>query len=192
VGRLLDELTASADDVVLRAAPGAPLVRQRVVFMRYAGQGHEIPVELPEGAFDATASAALHQRFEARYAALYGRSLPHIAAEAVSWSVAVEAGGRAAPEADGLVADEGRATASATRELYDAETGRWQAVPVYERAALRPGLWIEGPALVVEDETTTQLIAGFQARVSRLGALVLDDTTAVRHEEEEHAAAVAA
>ena len=192
VGRLLDELTATADDVVLRAAPGAPLVRQRVVFMRYAGQGHEIPVELPEGVFDAAASAALHQRFEARYAALYGRSLPHIAAEAVSWSVAVEAGGRAAPEADGLVADEGRATASATRELYDAETGRWHAVPVYERAALRPGLWIEGPALVVEDETTTQLIAGFEARVSRLGALVLDDTTAVRHEEEAHAAAVAA
>lgn len=92
VDKLLIELTATADDVVLRAAPGAALVRHRQAFMRYAGQGHEIPVELPEGPFDATASKALHRRFEERYAALYGRSLPHIAAEAVSWSVAVEAG----------------------------------------------------------------------------------------------------
>eukprot|EP01035_Chromulina_nebulosa_P003412 gene3412-4650_t len=79
VDRLLAELTATADDVVLRAAPGAALVRHRQAFMRYAGQGHEIPVELPEGTFDAAASKALHQRFEERYAALYGRSLPHIA-----------------------------------------------------------------------------------------------------------------
>ncbi|WP_454726231.1 MULTISPECIES: hydantoinase/oxoprolinase family protein [Cupriavidus] len=182
VDKLLAELTATADDVVLRAAPGASLVRHRQAFMRYAGQGHEIPVELPDGPFDVASSKALHERFEARYAALYGRSLPHIAAEAVSWSVAVEAGGRAAPEPDEIVADARRAQPSGTRRLYDAETGQWTEVPVFERAALGAGKWIEGPALVVEDETTTHVIAGFEARVSKLGALVLDDTTAARRQ----------
>ncbi|WP_020202521.1 hydantoinase/oxoprolinase family protein [Cupriavidus sp. WS] len=182
VDKLLAELTATADDVVLRAAPGASLVRHRQAFMRYAGQGHEIPVELPDGPFDVASGKALHERFEARYAALYGRSLPHIAAEAVSWSVAVEAGGRAAPEPDEIVADAHRAQPSGTRRLYDAETGQWSEVPVFERAALGAGKWIEGPALVVEDETTTHVISGFEARVSKLGALVLDDTTAARRQ----------
>ncbi|WP_454733243.1 MULTISPECIES: hydantoinase/oxoprolinase family protein [Cupriavidus] len=182
VDKLLAELTATADDVVLRAAPGASLVRHRQAFMRYAGQGHEIPVELPDGPFDVASGKALHERFEARYAALYGRSLPHIAAEAVSWSVAVEAGGRAAPEPDEIVADAHRAQPSGTRRLYDAETGQWSEVPVFERAALGAGKWIEGPALVVEDETTTHVISGFEARVSKLGALVLDDTAAARRQ----------
>lgn len=185
VEALLAELTATADEVVLRAAPGATLARQRTVFMRYAGQGHEIPVDLPGGRFDAAASAELHARFEQRYAALYGRSLPHIAAEAVSWSIAVQAGARITPAPDEVPSDTGRAQPSASRQVYDAETAQWQAVPVYERTSLAPGQWLAGPALVVEDETTTHVIANFEARVSRLGALVLTDilaTTALKLE----------
>lgn len=176
---LLAELTAHADDVVLRAAPGAPLLRQRTVYMRYAGQGHEIAVDLPEGPFDHAAAQDLHERFEARYASLYGRSLPHIAAEAVSWSVAVQAGGRPAPEADVVPADSDRATPTGTRRVYDSGTATWQDIPVYERTTLRPGQWLSGPALVVEDETTTRVIAGFEVRCSRLGALVLTDVQAL-------------
>lgn len=190
---LLAELTAHADDIVLRAAPGAPLQRQRTVYMRYAGQGHEIPVDLPEGPFDGAAAQALHERFEARYASLYGRSLPHIAAEAVSWSVAVEAGGRTAPAPDDVPADTGRATPSSKRRVYDADAAAWHDVPVYERTALLPGQWLIGPALVVEDETTTQIIAGFEVRSSRLGALVLTDTTALAaHAPDAEESAVAA
>ena len=57
VQRLLDELTAGVDTVVRHAAPEAPLSHKRVVFMRYSGQGHEIAVDLPDGPFDAAASA---------------------------------------------------------------------------------------------------------------------------------------
>jgi len=175
VDRLLAELTAHADDIVQRAAPGAALQRERLVYMRYAGQGHEIAVELPAGTFDAAASAALHQRFEQRYALLYGRSLSHIAAEAVSWSVSVRAAGARTPPPDEVPADTGRATPQGTRRVFDADAAGWQQVPVYERSLLLPGQWLQGPALVVEDETTTHVVAGFDARVSRLGALVLDD-----------------
>jgi N-methylhydantoinase A len=34
---------------------------------------------------------------------------------------------------------------------------------------------VDGPALVVENETTTYVASEFRARVSRLGALILDD-----------------
>ena len=65
-------------------------------------------------------------------------------------------------------------------------------VPVYERTALNTGEWIEGPALIVEDGTSTHVIAGFEARVSRLGALVLTDTSALQHEHAEAAEVEAA
>jgi N-methylhydantoinase A len=165
--------------VVRRAAPDAALSHKRVVFMRYSGQGHEIAVDLPDGPFDAAASARLGEAFAQRYAQLYGRDLPHVAAEAVSWSIAAQAGERRRPEADHI--GSGPATAarqSGTRRLYDFERDDWTEVPCFERGALDAEQKLTGPALVVEDETTTFVPAGFEARRSRLGSLVLDDIAA--------------
>ena len=74
VQALLDELAAGVDAVVRRAAPDVALRHKRVVFMRYSGQGHEIPVDLPDGPFDAAAGARLAEAFAQRYAQLYGRN----------------------------------------------------------------------------------------------------------------------
>ncbi|MCY1216724.1 Acetophenone carboxylase gamma subunit [compost metagenome] len=179
VQALLDELTAGVDAVVRRAAPDAALGHKRVVFMRYSGQGHEIAVDLPDGPFDASASARLGEAFAQRYAQLYGRNLPHVAAEAVSWSVAAQAGERRVPEADRIASGPAIAARQAgTRRLYDFERDNWTEVPCYERAALDAEQKLTGPALVVEDETTTFVPAGFEARRSRLGSLVLDDVGA--------------
>ncbi|MCW0207113.1 MAG: hydantoinase/oxoprolinase family protein [Achromobacter sp.] len=179
VQALLDDLTAGVDAVVRRAAPDAALSHKRVVFMRYSGQGHEIAVDLPDGPFDASASARLGEAFAQRYAQLYGRNLPHVAAEAVSWSVAAQAGERRVPEADRIASGPAIAARQAgTRRLYDFERDNWTEVPCYERAALDAEQKLTGPALVVEDETTTFVPAGFEARRSRLGSLVLDDVGA--------------
>lgn len=178
VQALLDELREHAQAVVRAAAPGSALRVQGQAYMRYAGQGHEIAIELPEGRFDAAASTTLLQRFEARYTELYGRHLPHIAVEVVSWTVSVEAADRPRLQADALPPDQAAAQPTGTRQVYDAEQDQWAAVPVYERRQLQPGQWLNGPALVVEDETTTRVIAGFQARLSEQGALVLSDTLA--------------
>ncbi|WP_338878680.1 hydantoinase/oxoprolinase family protein [Achromobacter veterisilvae] len=179
VQALLDDLTAGVDAVVRRAAPDAALSHKRVVFMRYSGQGHEIAVDLPDGPFDASASARLGEAFAQRYAQLYGRNLPHVATEAVSWSVAAQAGERRVPEADRIASGPAIAARQAgTRKLYDFERDNWTEVPCYERAALDAEQKLTGPALVVEDETTTFVPAGFEARRSRLGSLVLDDVGA--------------
>ncbi|WYX22266.1 hypothetical protein WJ973_08975 [Achromobacter xylosoxidans] len=65
-----------------------------------------------------------------------------------------------------------------TRKLYDFERNDWIEVPTYERQALDAEQKLAGPALVVEDETTTFVPAGFEACRSRLGSLVLDDIKA--------------
>ncbi|WZB73630.1 hypothetical protein WJ972_19530 [Achromobacter insuavis] len=147
--------------------------------MRYSGQGHEIAVDLPDGPFDAAASARLGATFAERYAQLYGRSLPHVAPEAVSWSVAAQAGERRARPRDHIASGPGTAARQAgARRLYDFERNDWIEVPTYERQALDAEQTLSGPALVVEDETTTFVPAGFEARRSRLGSLVLDDIKA--------------
>ncbi|MNX43325.1 hypothetical protein D3C86_737670 [compost metagenome] len=64
--------------------------------------------------------------------------------------------------------------------VYDAAQGRRLDIPCYERQSLDPEQTLTGPALVVEDETTTFVPSGYVARRSRLGSLVLDDTHAAQ------------
>ena len=48
---------------------------------------------------------------------------------------------------------------------------------LHERAALAPGMSLDGPALIVEDGTTTVVPQGFSARINALGQIVLEDVT---------------
>jgi len=176
VERTLESLTEQVQAVVRRAAPDEPQTLRRQVYMRYAGQGHEIAIDLAPGPFDADAARALAAQFAERYAQIYGRSLPHVPAETVSWSVAAQAGARRAIAADVIdAAGSTPATPSGRRTLYDFERARWREVPVYERTALAAGQQVQGPALVVEDETTTHVPEGFAAHRSPQGSLVLHD-----------------
>ena len=47
VNALLADMAAEAMAVVARGSFGAPLAQSRLAYMRYVGQGHEIPVNLP-------------------------------------------------------------------------------------------------------------------------------------------------
>src|SRR5690606_19677958 len=68
-------------------AGGEPRIEQ-AAYMRYAGQGWEIPVETepgrPLGGDDA---ADLRERFEQAYRRFFGRPIEGLDAEIVSWSV---------------------------------------------------------------------------------------------------------
>jgi N-methylhydantoinase A len=46
-------------------------------------------------------------------------------------------------------------------------------VPVYDRAQLRAGHRLAGPAVVDQFDSTTVLLAGQQAEVDELGSLVI-------------------
>ena len=54
--------------------------------MRYRGQGHEVAVPLPDGALD---PAALRAAFDATYARVYGRVIPRLEVEAVTWTLSL-------------------------------------------------------------------------------------------------------
>ena len=153
VRRVLEELAAEAEAFV-RMGTSETVTVEREVLMRYRGQGWEIPVTLPRGDFDEIAAQELTTTFVKAYEAFFGRAIEGLAIEAVSWSVRVSSQ-RAAPElVEDLPAARPRASAG-TRSVYDPATGAMVASALYERSELSAGDTVAGPALIIEDQTTT-------------------------------------
>jgi N-methylhydantoinase A len=141
--------------------------------MRYRGQGHEIGVPLPPGPYTGEDAPALLAAFEAAYRRLYSRVIPGVEVEVLSWvlllSAPVPEPGEVASELPPPVA----AKPDRRRAVFDAETGEFVDVAIHERAALTPGAVVQGPAVIVEDETSTVISRNFDARVNSLGYIEL-------------------
>jgi N-methylhydantoinase A len=72
------------------------------------------------------------------------------------------------------------ATATATEHVAvaDPATGESVDIALYERKHLPAGAVLDGPALIVEDETTTLVTAAFGATINGLGHIVMTRKTA--------------
>ncbi len=173
VNLTLEEMASEALAIVRGAAPEAELEEVREAFMRYIGQGHEISVVLPNRKLGAADGALLQEAFDTAYSRLYGRTIPGLDVEVLSWTLTVSTRlPKPVPAAE--VAGEPPAPAAlARRPLFDAEAAEFRDVPVYRRADFTAGARVDGPALIVEDQTTTVVTAGFSARTDALGHLVL-------------------
>jgi len=166
--RVTKAMRAEAEAVVRLGAGGADLLEQRAAFMRYLGQGHEIHVPLDAREYRADDAALLVAAFEERYASLYGRVIPGAPVELLSWVLTVST--EAAPLREAArTPDDVVPEPDGTREIADPSSGAFERVPVFMRADLRPGSYIQGPALIVEDETSTIVSAGFDARIDGFG-----------------------
>jgi N-methylhydantoinase A len=176
VDRLFEDMQADALRAVRSAAPpGSELQVRRFAYMRYAGQGHEIAVDLPEASSARYAGADLLARFESQYRAFYARVIPELAVEVMSWGVTVSTVSAPIVPAAKPPARPNPPKAG-IRRLFDGAAARWHEVPVYERSELEPGAFMAGPALIGEDQTTTVVPPGFEAAVDVHGHLILQCT----------------
>ena len=174
--RLLDGLEDEAGSFVLQALGeqssqyDEPLEVERWAYMRYAGQGWEIPVALDEGLFDDLGPENLSKRFETAYREFFGRPIEGLAIEAVSWAVKVAT---PRPEVERIeqVAAQREVDTTRTRPIHDMTTGAFVEAAVVERDDLRVGDCVVGPAAIVEPQTTTWLSAGRQAVLQADGCL---------------------
>ncbi|HRD74345.1 MAG TPA: hydantoinase/oxoprolinase family protein [Hyphomicrobiaceae bacterium] len=174
---LLGAMSREARGLAEAAALGRPLEEQRVAYMRYTGQGHEIAVPLPNRGIVAGDAAAIREAFEAGYRQLFERHIPGAEIEILSWSVLVStpAGSpipRSVPAAASRSA--GALEATGTVQAYDQRQGRRLAIPTYRRDAIGDGQSVDGPALILEAGTSTFVSALFAARRGTGGALVLE------------------
>ncbi|MFQ6022081.1 MAG: hydantoinase/oxoprolinase family protein [Acidiferrobacterales bacterium] len=169
----LDTMRQEAYDIVQQSAGEQPLAETRTAYMRYIGQGHEIAVPLAVRALEPDDREALLQAFESEYRAQFGRTIPGLEAEVLSWALSVST--KAEPPT-ALAQTPTRETLppSTQRRVFDPVSGEFVDAVVYRRDDLGPGMHIKGPALVVEDETTTVVSPAFTLSVNTLGYLILE------------------
>jgi N-methylhydantoinase A len=172
VNAALEEMEAEAYAIVEPAAAGAEFAQEREAYMRYLGQGHEITVALPARPLEAADVAQLQTGFDAAYTRLYGRTIPNLDVEVLSWTLTVKTV-LAAPERAAKAAAQAAPAPRGSREVFDSATEKSVEAAVYDRADLSPGTSVPGPALIVEDQTTTVVSSSFEAAVNSLGYIVL-------------------
>lgn len=160
----------------------------RTADLRYVGQAFEVRVALPDGPVDEAAAEQVAQAFHDAHRALYGYDFRADPRQHVEWvNLRVTGVGPITrpslptiPAADGSSPQRAR---SGTRPVcFDAADG-FVDTPVYQRADLRAGDELAGPAIVEEFGSTVPLHPGFTLRVDAWGTLVLTRAAGPTQEE---------
>jgi N-methylhydantoinase A len=173
VSEMFDAMRAEAEAIVRLGAPRGALDEQRIAYMRYVGQGHEVSVALPLRQLEARDAETLQQAFDTTYTRHYGRIIPDMDVEVLTWALTLTAP-VAAPESLPDPEPSGAPSASGQRSLFNTHTADFENVPVYARETLCPGMRIPGPAVVSESQTSTVVARGFDARIDGQGYIILE------------------
>jgi N-methylhydantoinase A len=172
------DMWAEAAAVQRLAAPDSSTWRvQRRAAMRYVGQGHELGIELPSDLFSSAPTpdlrgrwqAVLRSAFERDYERLYGRQIPMLDVEILSFTLSLTA------EAETSVAAVASMRVSAANQSSVASGQQPSSTAaLLWRDALPVDTLIPGPVLVADGQTTVVVPAGFSARADQDGHLWLE------------------
>ncbi|QDG93951.1 hydantoinase/oxoprolinase family protein (plasmid) [Rhizobium sp. NIBRBAC000502774] len=168
---LLDDLKQTAEGFV-RAGTAGEISREVVAFMRYRGQGWEIPVSLPDRHFVESDRDMIEENFKARYAQFFGRAVEGPEIEFVTFSVKAQ-DVRPGGERHALISNGTLTEAPVKRSVFDPATGALLETTIIERSAIRTGERVLGPAVIVERETSTIVTSPFDAIVQTDGTILL-------------------
>jgi N-methylhydantoinase A len=172
LNRLRVDMRAEAQEVIRPAASAATFAESWTADMRYCGQGHELSIPVPAATLGPQDRDTLRGLFVAQYEAQFGRAIPELDVEILSWALrlAIPVAPMPPVPASGKPV---MAVAGETVQIADPSTGLAVGVSLYERSSLPVGSMVKGPALIVEIETTTFVTAAFDATINGLGHLVM-------------------
>ena len=176
VRSILDELGNEARSWMRRE--GIAEGDQRLAFnvdMRYYRQGYEIPVEIDPALLAGNGTAMLAERFNQLHEQFYGFRMDESACEIVNLR-AIGYGKVPEPHLPEGELDASEASAAVVDEHEVYFQGEWLPTRIYDRAKLRPGHRIEGPAIVTEFDSTTVVLSGHAAEVDRYLNLIINPT----------------
>lgn len=150
---LLSDLKAEATGFVRTCDAVSPIFSEFKVYMRYTGQGWEIPIDLTEDQAMNPDVRTFEARFEEDYTKLFGRPVSGMDIEITVWSV-----NATTPSENVARIAETDGTApvglDSSRRLFDAATNSFVDAHVINRKAMDVGQRAQGPAALTEDETT--------------------------------------
>ncbi|WP_296420331.1 hydantoinase/oxoprolinase family protein [Pseudooctadecabacter sp.] len=150
---LLTDLQAEATGFVRTCDDHSPILSEFKVYMRYTGQGWEIPITLTEEQAMAPDAATFEARFIEDYTRLFGRPVDGMDIEITVWSVNATTPPDPVARTDETTGPD-MATPSGTRPIFDAASAAFTDAKVVNRADMTTGARAAGPVAIVEDETT--------------------------------------
>lgn len=153
VNTLLAELRDEATGFVQTCSPDEAINANYKVYMRYSGQGWEIPIELTEHQAGNPDAKTFKQLFERHYVALFGRAVEGLEIEITVWAANATTAAQPAGALEPIAA-ETLANTSHYREVFDPAVGKYVSASVVLRDQLQTGSTIAGPAVITEDQTT--------------------------------------
>jgi 5-oxoprolinase (ATP-hydrolysing) len=171
--RLLEEAAA---ELKAQGLAGAALRRVARLHVRYQGTDTALPCALPARS-QPEEVALLRDEFERSYRRRFEFVVPGqtLVIEAVSVEcIAPGADAPAVKEFDESAPYQPAASAAISMYcLADARPAGWRQARLYQAHELRPGAWIEGPAIIADSNATTVIEPGWEARGVEGGCIEL-------------------
>ncbi|MCZ6646870.1 MAG: hydantoinase/oxoprolinase family protein [SAR324 cluster bacterium] len=174
IAAIFRELEARIRKEVTQVETAPNLEWRRFAYLRYAGQGYEINIDLPPGEIGPNYVEQAISTFHEAYKGTYGYSQTDNQIEATDWYLtavvptgASNAGG--GPSANGAPSGQPK-----QRPVYFHEHGDYIDCPVLDRYAARAGDRINGPAVVEDRESTIVILPGDVAEVRPDGHLIVN------------------
>jgi N-methylhydantoinase A len=160
---------------------------ERIAECRYVGQGFELRVAVPEGRFTADTAQDMARRFFAVHRTEYGHAFEDQAVQMVTLRVI------GSSRSDTLrlpLLDRGGRHNPSEAALYARPTtfddGATIQTPRFDRMKLRAQDTVAGPAVIVQQNSTTIVPPGFVATVMKLGDLVIARTDGEARDDKDH------
>lgn len=148
------------------------IISEFEVDVRYAGQAFEVPLTITPEALESEGIDGILKRFDAEHLRLFtfNMNTPHeiVNLRAVALGQALDLPAAQLPKGTG------DASAAKMRDHTIWMDGKEQAAVIYDRAKLRQGDEIPGPAIVVEMDSTTLIETGCVAVVDAVGNILIN------------------
>ncbi|QHL89792.1 hydantoinase/oxoprolinase family protein [Sphingomonas changnyeongensis] len=169
---LLDDMAAQTRaELAADGVAAADITSLFEVDVRYEGQAFEVALTIDPDTLRRDGIAGLTARFDAEHLRLFTFNMETaheiVNLRAVALGRALDLPAAELPQGDGNPA------AARIRDHLLWMDGREQAAVIYDRARLRAGDVIPGPAIVTEMDSTTLIESGHVATVDRVGNILI-------------------
>ena len=170
---ILEEMAAqTCAELLADGVPEDEISTAFEVDVRYAGQAFEVPLTITPDVLTTDGIAGILARFDAEHKRLFTFNMdtPHeiVNLRAVAMGRALDL-----PAAE-LEKGDGNPIAARMRDHTLWMDGREQAAVIYDRAKLRAGDVIPGPAIVCEMDSTTLIESGCIGTVDHVGNILIN------------------
>ncbi|HQS10396.1 MAG TPA: hydantoinase B/oxoprolinase family protein [Xanthobacteraceae bacterium] len=174
LGQTRDALAGeTVAELVGQGIAPAEVETQAKLHLRYEGTDTPLSVTLAD-------VPAMLREFEGKHKAQFGFISPEKPLVVEAIEVQSSGGGAGIAEADHPLS-EGTPEADRTARFYS--RGEWHEAPAVLRAAFRPGMTLEGPAIIIEPNQTVIVEAGWRAQVTVKDHLLLTRAVALKRAE---------